>query len=117
MKRFFSMLVLATFLSVLFSCTQNKAVRSSYVGTFVDEFGVKYELHSDSTTLITFNDSVTYNSTWSFNRSEDGSTEFVNLEFAGNQRYFYLKDGKLYRSERELRHDAYGTKIKYLDDK
>ena len=28
---------------------------------------------------------------------------------------YYLKDEKLYRSEREMRHDALGTKVKYQE--
>ena len=31
------------------------------------------------------------------------------------QEYYYLKDEKLYRSEREMRHDALGTKVKYQE--
>ena len=41
--------------------------------------------------------------------------DYANIEFAGYPRYYYLKDGKLYRSEREMRHDAHGEKVKYQD--
>jgi hypothetical protein len=86
----------------------------SYVGTFKDGQGVLYELHADSTTLITFSDSITYEGTWAMNTSEDGEWQYVNIEFGGYQRYYYVKDGKIYRSERELRHDAFGSEFKKL---
>ena len=41
--------------------------------------------------------------------------EYANIEFGGYQEYYYLKDEKLYRSEREMRHDALGTKVKYQE--
>lgn len=104
--------LLSVFLCLLASCTKEY---HPYVGTFYDEQGVKYELRSDSTTLITYSDSITYESTWMVSKSEDGKYEYANIEFAGNQYYFYLMNETLYRSERELRHQIYGSKVKYID--
>lgn len=106
-------IVLLTTLSCLaISCTKEY---HPYAGTFYDEQGVKYELRTDSTTLITYSDSVTYESTWMISKSEDGKYEYANIEFAGNQYYFYLMDEVLYRSERELRHRIHGSKVKYIE--
>ncbi len=45
-------------------------------------------------------------------KAEDG-LEYANIEFGGYQKYYYLKQGKLYRSEREMRHDVMGVKVRY----
>ena len=86
----------------------------SFAGTFITENGVRFELRADSTTLITFSDSVKYEGTWKSCKAED-HLEYANIEFGGYQEYYYLKDEKLYRSEREMRHDALGTKVKYQE--
>ena len=39
--------------------------------------------------------------------------ELKNMEFAGYPAYYFLKDGKLYRSEREMRNDVLGRRINY----
>ncbi len=46
-------------------------------------------------------------------RQKDENLEYANIEFAGNQEYYYLRNGKLYRSEREMRHDTMGVEVKY----
>ena len=91
----------------LYSCTNTNSTESthSFAGTFITENGVRFELRADSTTLITFSDSVKY----------EDHLEYANIEFGGYQEYYYLKDEKLYRSEREMRHDALGTKVKYQE--
>ena len=91
----------------LYSCTNTNSTESthSFAGTFITENGVRFELRADSTTLITFSDSC---------KAED-HLEYANIEFGGYQEYYYLKDEKLYRSEREMRHDALGTKVKYQE--
>lgn len=99
----------------LYSCSNGNNSSSeshSYTGTFITEDGVRFELRADSTTYITFSDSVTYEGTWKACKAED-NLEYANIEFAGYQEYYYLKDEKLYRSEREMRHDALGTKVIY----
>ena len=40
---------------------------------------------------------------------------YANIEFAGYQNYYYLKNGKLYRSIREMNHDALGEEVKYIE--
>ena len=55
-----------------------------------------------------------YEGTWKSCKAED-HLEYANIEFGGYQEYYYLKDEKLYRSEREMRHDALGTKVKYQE--
>ena len=39
--------------------------------------------------------------------------EYATIEFAGYPAYYFLKDGKLYRSEREMRNDVLGRRINY----
>ena len=103
--------------SALFSCGNANSSNSAdkfhpFAGTFMTDNGVRFELRDDSTTFIRFSDSVTYESTWKICRSAD-NLEYANIEFAGNQSFYYLKDEKLYRSEREMRHDAMGVGVKY----
>lgn len=98
----------------LYSCGNSSEPHPRFDGIFITENGTSFELRADSTTLIKFSDSVTYKGTWTV-RADAEETEFVNIEFGGYKEYFYLKDGKLYRSEREMRHSAFGTKVKYQD--
>ncbi len=105
---------IATFLTVvlLASCGENKQ-NHPYEGTFTAS-GITFVLKPDSTTHITFNDSITYEGKWMPARASDGM-EFVNIEFGGYKKYYYLKNGKLYRSEREMRHDVMGVKVQYIE--
>lgn len=103
-------------LGVLYACTSKQQNDfQSYVGTFEDENGVRYELRADSTTLLTFSDSITYEGTWKMSESKNGQLKFANIEFGGYQRYFYVMNGKIYHSEREMRHDVYGSKLRKVD--
>lgn len=96
------------------SCHSEAAKEHPYEGTFFTENGVRFELRADSTTLITFNDSLTYEGIWKPCVAED-RLKYASIEFAGYIHYYYLHNGKLYRSEREMRHDFMGTKVKYID--
>lgn len=110
-------LILAIFIiafGFLYSCGNSSEARQEYAGTFITEDGAKFELRADSTTLIIFADSVTYEGTWRAVKADD-NLEYANIEFGGYQEYFYLKDGNLYRSEREMRHNTFGTKVEYQD--
>ena len=104
---------IAAFLAVvlLASCGENKQ-NHPYEGTFTAS-GIMFVLNPDSTTRIIFNDSVSYEGRWTPTRADDG-LEFANIEFGGYQKYYYLKDGKLYRSEREMRHDVMGVEVRYM---
>lgn len=98
----------------LYACGSKAKSIHSFVGVFTTENGVKFELRADSTTLITFSDSVMYEGTWKFCKTED-HWEYANIEFGGYQEYYYLNNGKLYYSEREMRHDVLGTKVKFRE--
>ena len=108
------LLIFVVIITVITSCKQNNTIREDYVGTFITENGTKFTLRADSTANIIFSDSLTYDATWKSVVSSD-NWKFANIEFAGYQRYFYLHDGKLYRSEREMRHNVHGEKVNYQD--
>ena len=57
----------------LYSCTNTNSTESthSFAGTFITENGVRFELRADSTTLITFSDSVKYEGTWKSCKADD----------------------------------------------
>ena len=113
MKRmiWFILVIVSVF---LYACGSKAKSIHSFVGVFTTENGVKFELRADSTTLITFSDSVMYEGTWKFCKTED-HWEYANIEFGGYQEYYYLNNGKLYYSEREMRHDVLGTKVKFRE--
>ncbi|MDL2212878.1 hypothetical protein LJC21_01210 [Bacteroides sp. OttesenSCG-928-E20] len=100
----------------LYSCNNNNSSFGShpFAGTFVTADGFIFELRADSTTHITFSDSVTYSGTWKSRKAEDG-LEYANIEFGGIQEFFYLWKEKLYRSEREMRHNVFGTTVTYRE--
>lgn len=120
-RKYMKKLILATLMIAfvfLYSCNNSGNSNSSsephpFAGAFTTPEGFQFELRADSTTYITFSDSVTYEGTWKIRKDDKDSSEFANIEFAGIQEFYYLKDGKLYRSEREMRHDAFGTKVTY----
>lgn len=95
------------------SCT-NGAKEHPYAGKFVTETGTTFELREDSTTCIQFTDSLQYEGKWTFHRSGD-TLEYANIEFAGYPQYYYLKDGKLYRSKRDMLSGKLGEKINYTN--
>ena len=111
MKRFIYSSMLLMGICVLVACT-GKSSSHPFGGTFFTEEGVRFELKADSTTLIQFNDSLTYEGTWQVSKSAD-NLEYATIEFAGYPAYYFLKDGKLYRSEREMRNDVLGRRINY----
>lgn len=95
---------------LLFGCSHSDR-HDSYDGTFVTKNGIKFQLRADSTATISFNDTLTYESTWKVVKDSKG--EYVNIEFGGYPTYYYLQNNKLYRSIREMRHDAHGESVKY----
>ena len=111
MKRFINSTMLLMGIWVLVACT-GKSCSHPFGGTFFTEEGVRFELKADSTTLIQFNDSLTYEGTWQVCKSAD-NLEYATIEFAGYPAYYFLKDGKLYRSEREMCNDVLGRRINY----
>lgn len=109
MKRLFGVLVLFSAIVCFSSCggsSTSKAAQHSYAGTFTIGNGISFELKSDSTAVIHFDD-VVYDSSWKIVKEDD--VEFVNIEFNGDQSYYYLKDGKLYRSRMEMDRDRLGS--------
>ena len=91
---------------LLTGCDNNEK-EHDFVGIFTTANGIKFELRPDSTSIITFKDSMIYESSWKISKDRNNET-YANIEFAGYQNYYYLKNGKLYRSIREMNHDALG---------
>lgn len=116
MKRLFGVLVLFFAIVCFSSCgggsNASKAAQHPYAGTFTIGNGISFELKSDSTAVIHFDD-VVYDSSWKIVKEND--VEFVNIEFNGDQSYYYLKDGKLYRSRMEMDRDRLGSEVTYQD--
>lgn len=69
----------------LYACGSKAKSIHSFVGVFTTENGVKFELRADSTTLITFSDSVMYEGTWKFAKLKIiGSMPILSLEAIRN---------------------------------
>lgn len=85
---------------LLTGCDNNEK-EHDFVGIFTTANGIKFELRPDSTSIITFKDSMIYESSWKISKDRNNET-YANIEFAGYQNYYYLKNGKLYRSIREM---------------
>lgn len=101
------------------ACGGNKQKEGShsanhpYEGTFITKYGMKFRLDSDSTTLLLFNDSISYQGVWKVRHKE--GMEYVNIEFSGDYNYYYLKDGKLYRKEQQMQNEVNGIDVTYID--
>ena len=115
MKKLFELFSVCYLLGLLISCVNEgqNIFTHPYVGTFSVNEGITFTLNNDSTTYIDFGDGVNYESTWEIVK-EDGE-EWANIEFSGNNQYYYLKNGKLYRSRMEMDYDKYGSKVTYQD--
>ena len=79
-------------LFLLFGCSHSNR-HNSYDGTFVTESGIKFQLRADSTATISFDDTLTYESTWKVVKDSKG--EYVNIEFGGYPTYYYFQNNKL----------------------
>lgn len=115
MNRF--ILLILVFCSIFFflSCSSksNSVVAHPYAGTFSIDEGITFTLNNDSTTFIDFGDGINYESSWEI--VHDDGEEWAIIEFNGNKQYYYLKNGKLYRSHMEMDFDRFGSKVTYKD--
>ena len=114
MKRLLkALLVICTL--VLFSCGggSSSSPKHPYAGTFTTQDRIKFELKNDSTALISFPNGKTYDSTWKIVKNDD--QEWVNIEFLGNQEYFYLQENNIYHSRRDMDHKHLPNKVTYQD--
>lgn len=82
-----------------------------WVGTYKNKFGTTYELRADSTCIITFEDKTTYEGAWT-ERNEDG-VKYVNIEFASDPNYYYLKDDVIYRTHQGMMQQSGGKEVDY----
>ncbi len=98
----------------LFGCNHVNNINNEYIGTFITESGVKFELRPDSTATIYFDDTLKYDVIWRPQIAKD-SLKYANIEFAGYTTYYYLRNGKLYRSSMQMRNDYCGEKVTYKD--
>ena len=77
MQKIISFIGGCIFLSVLVSCGGSGTKKQDFSGVFFTESGIRFELKTDSTTLIQFKDSTTYEGTWSISHTEDNQ-EYAN---------------------------------------
>lgn len=116
MKRFFGIIFIFTAVLCLTSCGGGKSDNSfshPFAGKFSIDNGISFELNDDSTAVIHFDNGTDYESSWKI--MKDGNGEYANIEFNGDQSYYYLKNGKIYRSHMEMDHDRIGSKVTYQD--
>ena len=80
----------------------------------ITETGIQFNLRSDYTTLIQYDDSSSYEGTWrAYNQGD--TLKYATIEFAGYFNYYYLRNGKLYRNEHNMIRQALGEEIEYQD--
>lgn len=106
--------IIASFIFALFVACGPSAKQHSFDGVFFTESGIRFELKPDSTTLILFQDSTTYEGTWTISHTADNQ-EYANIEFGGYPKYYYLKDSKLYYEEEDMLSDQFSTPVVYAD--
>lgn len=79
---------------LLTGCDNNEK-EHDFVGIFTTANGIKFELRPDSTSIITFKDSMIYESSWKISKDRNNET-YANIEFAGYQNYYYLRHYKIF---------------------
>jgi hypothetical protein len=113
MKKILFVLIVLASLTCLFSCKKSVSTHP-FQGSFVTETGIKFSLRTDSTTLIQYDDSSSYEGTWSVHKQGD-TLVYATIEFAGYYNYYYLRNGKLYRNERSMMRQTLGEELEYQD--
>lgn len=112
MKRILGIISIVCTVLLIGACSGSKGNASGdYAGTFTTQGGIIFTLNEDSTTVIDFGNGIDYKGTWEIVRS-DGE-EWANIEFSGNKQYYYLKNGKIYRSHKQMAFDQFGSKVTY----
>lgn len=106
--------IIVSLITALFVACEPSAKQRSFDGVFFTESGIRFELKPDSTTLILFQDSTTYEGTWTISHTADNQ-EYANIEFGGYPKYYYLKDSKLYYEEEDMLSDQFSTPVVYAD--
>ncbi len=112
--------LLVAFSALIFSCggVEKKKVAKDadhpYFGTFTTEYGMKFQLKKDYTTVLMFQDSITYEGKWDMKMQ--GQHEFATIEFGGNEEYYFLKDGMLYRKKEQMMYEKNGMEVSYLPE-
>ena len=113
MKRILFALAILISLLYLSSCKQSVSTHP-FQGRFITETGIKFDLRGDSTTMIQYNDSSSYEGTWSAHNQGD-TLIYATIEFAGYYNYYYLRNGKLYRNDRNMMRQTLGEGLQYID--
>ena len=113
MKRILYISIISLGTASLSSCKNPKAAHPFH-GKFVTETGIRFDLRADSTTLIQYDDSSSYEGTWKVYNQGD-TLKYATIEFAGYFNYYYLRNGKLYRNEHNMKRQVLGEEIKYQD--
>lgn len=113
MKRILYILIISLGTTCLSSCKNPKVVHP-FQGKFVTETGIRFDLRADSTTLIQYDDSTSYEGTWKV-CNQGGTLKYATIEFAGYFNYYYLHNDKLYRNEHNMICQALGEEVEYQD--
>ena len=84
----------------------------SFVGSFTDEFGNRFTLNEDYTATITLAgiDSLIQSSWFD---GVDHTLPFITIEFNGDRAHWYMRDGQLYMSEKDMINGRAPIKITY----
>lgn len=107
-------IVLLPFIALaVMSVACSSSSHEGWVGTYKNNFGTTYELRADSTCTITFEDENTYDGTWTVHNEE--GLQYVNIEFAGDPNYYYLKDDVIYRTRQGMMEQSGGKEVKFVD--
>lgn len=100
---------------VLYSCGNNVkkgTLDGGFAGQFTDEFGNEFVLNDDYTATIKFvgTDSLIQTS-WS--DGDNHELSYAMIAFNGDHAYYYLRDGSLYRDQKDMEEGRTAIKIKY----
>ena len=112
LQRIIRLSVLALTVVLAVSCGSGDSRKGKFAGTFVDEFGNKFELKEDYSATIQFVCDDKVNQT----RWRDGANHdspFATIEFNGDPAYYYLRDGMLYRHKDDMDNGRCAIKLEY----
>jgi len=100
-SRIFHTLLFIGIAMIVISCGKS-ADDGCVTGSFVDEFGNKFELRDDHTATIQFEGQDKINETF-WHDGYHSDTSYVTIEYNGDSTYFYMSHGKLYRHLEDMK--------------
>ncbi len=108
-------LIIALTLTCITACGGGgDSTDGKFVGSYVDEFGNKFELRDDHTATIQFKGQDKVNETKWYD-GENHDSPFATIAYNGDSKYYFMRDGNLYRHKEDMDNGRPAIKLERQD--